>query len=75
MNAPSDQDVEAGQAVYNKYVLAIYDLLVLGFSCRFLWKCPAHRMTKQYDTFVTNNHLDVGVGTGYFLDHYAMLNF
>ncbi len=68
MNAPTAQEVEAGQAVYNKHVLAIYDLLVLGFSCRFLWKCPANKMAKKYDEFVSNNHVDVGVGTGYFLD-------
>ena len=68
MSVPTVEEVEAGQAVYNKHVLAIYDLLVLGFSCQFLWKCPADRMAKQYDKFVSNNHLDVGVGTGYFLD-------
>ena len=69
MNVATDKQVEAGQAVYNKYVLTAYDLLVLGVSCQLFWKCPSHRMEIQYNKFASNNHLDVGVGTGYFLDH------
>jgi ubiquinone/menaquinone biosynthesis C-methylase UbiE len=69
MNVATHKQVEAGQAIYNKYVLAAYDLLVLGVSCQLFWKCPSRRMGNQYDKFVSNNHLDVGVGTGYFLDH------
>ena len=68
MNVATHKQVEAGQAIYNKYVLAAYDLLVLGVSCQLFWKCPSRRMENQYDKFVSNNHLDVGVGTGYFLD-------
>jgi ubiquinone/menaquinone biosynthesis C-methylase UbiE len=68
MNVATNKQVEAGQAIYNKYVLAAYDLLVLGVSCQLFWRCPSHRMETQYDKFVSNNHLDVGVGTGYFLD-------
>ena len=69
MNVATHKQVEAGQAIYNKYVLAAYDLLVLGVSCQLFWKCPSHRMEIQYNKFASNNHLDVGVGTGYFLDH------
>jgi hypothetical protein len=61
--------VTAGQAVYTKRVLGSYDILVLGFSNRFLWKCPTDRLLHHYNQHVTANHLDVGVGTGYFLDH------
>ena len=69
MNVATYKQVEAGQAIYNKYVLAAYDLLVLGVSCQLFWRCPSHRMETQYNNFLSNNHLDVGVGTGYFLDH------
>lgn len=62
------QQIEAGQAVYTKRVLALYDYLVLGFSNRFIWKCPSQRIQAHYDRHITTNHLDVGVGTGYFLD-------
>jgi hypothetical protein len=64
----SPEDIEAGQAVYTPRVLRLYDLLVLGLSNRFIWKCPTPRLLAHYDAHVTGNHLDVGVGTGYFLD-------
>jgi len=54
--------------VYNKLLLSIYDLYVLTFSNRFVWKCPSSRILEFYDLNISNNHLDVGVGTGYFLD-------
>jgi len=64
-----DQEVVAGQAVYSKRVLGSYDFVVLGLSNRFLWRCPTERLLEHYNRHVTENHLDVGVGTGYFLDH------
>jgi SAM-dependent methyltransferase len=65
----SQEQVEAGQAVYTKSMLNIYDWLVLKFSNRLIWRCPSRHILALYDRFVTANHLDVGVGTGYFLDH------
>ncbi len=59
---------EAGQAVYSKAVLLIYDLWVLGFSNSLLWRCPTKILRKEFVKNATNNHLDVGVGTGYYLD-------
>jgi hypothetical protein len=60
--------IEAGQAVYSPLVLRIYDWVVLGFSNRFLWRCPTAELRRLYDRNVSDRHLDVGVGTGYFLD-------
>lgn len=65
----SPEQVAAGQAVYTKRMLGIYDLLVLGLSNRLIWRCPTQRLLEHYNKHVTANHLDVGVGTGYFLDH------
>lgn len=62
------EQVEAGQAVYTKRLLGVYDFLVLGVSNRFFWKCPTQRLLEHYNRHITGNHLDVGVGTGYFLD-------
>ncbi len=64
----SDHDIAAGQSVYSKRTLRIYDWLVLGFSNRFVWKCPTKHLLRLYDRHITGNHLDVGVGTGFFLD-------
>jgi len=63
-----DPQAEAGAAVYSKSVLSIYDLFVLGFSNRFAWKCPSQHILDFYNEHISANHLDVGVGTGYFLD-------
>jgi len=61
--------VHAGQAVYTLRTLRIYDWLVLGLSNRFIWNCPTPKLVHLYNDHVMGNHLDVGVGTGYFLDH------
>jgi hypothetical protein len=60
--------VESGQAVYTKRVLKAYDFVVLGVSNRFIWKCPTPQQLQHYQRHLSANHLDVGVGTGYFLD-------
>ncbi|EKF75501.1 type 12 methyltransferase [Alcanivorax hongdengensis A-11-3] len=61
----------AGQAAYTPFTLPLYDRLVLGASCRWLWRCPSERILDHYQKQVSSNHLDVGVGSGYFLDHVA----
>lgn len=67
MNVTREQ-VESGQAVYTKRVLKAYDFVVLGVSNRFIWKCPTPRQLQHYERHVSANHLDVGVGSGYFPD-------
>ena len=62
------KEVEAGQAVYSRFVLSVYDWWVLGVSNRYIWKCPTDKMLQLYNEHITANHLDVGVGTGYYLD-------
>lgn len=64
----TDRQVEAGQAVYTKSTLSAYDIIVLGISNRYIWKCPTAKIEENYNKSVSANHLDVGVGTGYFLD-------
>ncbi|AWN15498.1 class I SAM-dependent methyltransferase [Salinisphaera sp. LB1] len=68
MNAPTPSS-HAGQAVYTRHNLARYDTLVLRASNRWIWRCPTSRLRADYDRHVAAAHLDVGVGTGYFLDH------
>jgi ubiquinone/menaquinone biosynthesis C-methylase UbiE len=57
-----------GARVYSRAVLAIYDPLVIHFENTFVWKCPSQRLLDFYNRHVSANHLDVGVGTGWFLD-------
>ncbi|WP_046468578.1 class I SAM-dependent methyltransferase [Allosalinactinospora lopnorensis] len=64
---PSQPDAYAGAAIYSKLLLAIYDLYVLRFSMSWIWRCPRRNITAQYRRNVGDRHLDIGVGTGYFL--------
>jgi hypothetical protein len=66
-----DSRSEAGAAVYSRKVLSIYDPFVLGFSSRFAWGSRSKYTVEFYNKLVTGRHLDVGVGTGYFLDRCA----
>lgn len=59
----------AGQRVYTPLVLSIYDWYVLEFSCGKIWQCSRDHLLAQYQRCVGPRHLDVGVGTGYYLDH------
>lgn len=62
------EQVEAGQSIYTKRTLTAYDFVVLGVSNRFVWQCPTQRLVEHYNAHLSANHLDMGVGTGYFLD-------
>jgi hypothetical protein len=65
---PNPEDVERGQRIYTPLVLRAYDLFVLRFSNRFVWRCRSATMLERYDRHVGRRHLDLGVGTGWYLD-------
>ena len=58
----------AGQAVYSRRFLSVYDAFVYGFNHPLLWRCPKARLVAHYDANVGARHLDVGVATGALLD-------
>lgn len=58
----------AGQAIYSPITLALYDLVVLTLSNPLVWRCPTDRILQLYNQQVSDSHLDVGVGTGWYLD-------
>jgi hypothetical protein len=64
----NDEDAAAGAAVYTPSALALYDLFVLGFSNSFVWHCSSRTILAFYNQHISDRHLDIGVGTGYFLD-------
>lgn len=67
-SVPGQEEVHAGAADYNRRVLAAYDLWVLGLVCSFVWRCPKKTMLRLYDRNIGARHLDLGPGTGFFLD-------
>ncbi|MDJ0735064.1 MAG: class I SAM-dependent methyltransferase [Nostocaceae cyanobacterium] len=62
-------DTISGAAIYSKSLLRIYDFFVLGLSNTFFWKCPTKLILHFYNQHVSEKHLDIGVGSGYFLDN------
>ncbi|SIO34767.1 class I SAM-dependent methyltransferase [Halodesulfovibrio marinisediminis] len=63
------QTTHAGQSTYTKSVQSIYDFWELGILNTLVWRCPTKHLRYHFRKHVTLNHLDVGVGTGYFLDN------
>jgi len=58
-----------GIKAYTPLFLHLYDFLVIGIFTRFFWKCEGRRYIEIYRQHAGTRHADIGVGTGYFLDH------
>lgn len=63
-----DDPAYRGQSDYTRPLLRLYDPLILGPVARFVWRCPTTRLVEGYRQHIRNRHLDVGPGTGYFLE-------
>mgnify|MGYP002403843355 CR=1 FL=1 len=59
----------SGAAPYNRAGLAVYDLGVLRLSNTYAWRCPAERLLAHYNAHLGAHHLDIGPGTGWYLQH------
>jgi Methyltransferase domain len=57
-----------GQADYSRLLLDVYDPIVLGFVSWFVWRCPIEPVLDGYRQHIRDRHLDIGPGTGYFID-------
>jgi SAM-dependent methyltransferase len=55
------------QPAFSHRTLQHYDSL-LEIMCNRVWRCPIERTLELYQRHLSSNHLEVGVGTGYFLD-------
>jgi len=51
-----------GQAGYNAAMLAIYDVWVLRFMSKAVWKVPVELGVDRYRQHMGHRHLDVGPG-------------
>ncbi|MGZ8438371.1 MAG: class I SAM-dependent methyltransferase [Candidatus Limnocylindrales bacterium] len=63
-----DDPAYRGQSDYTRPLLKVYDPWVLGFAARFIWRCPTTRLVEGYRQHIRDRHLDVGPGTGYFIE-------
>lgn len=64
----TQQELHGDAAVYTKPVLAIYDPIALGLVCPLAWRCSRRAMLAWYNANIGDRHLDLGPGTGFFLD-------
>ncbi|MAS97102.1 MAG: methyltransferase type 12 [Verrucomicrobiales bacterium] len=60
-------DVDRGAAAYTRRSLAFYNWWVLKVSNNLAWNCPTEKILELYREHITENHLEVGAGTGFFL--------
>jgi hypothetical protein len=65
---PTRDQIFTGTATYTRRVLSMYDVLVLGVICRRVWRCERAEMLAGYDRNIGERHVDLGPGTGFFLD-------
>jgi SAM-dependent methyltransferase len=61
-----------GQRDYTRALLHLYDPIVIGHLGKRLWGVPEAPLLEPYRTYPRDNHLDVGPGTGYFLDRSSL---
>ncbi|AZZ93866.1 methyltransferase domain-containing protein [Hahella sp. KA22] len=69
VSRPVDSRVKLSQRYFNPLTLAVYDLALFGFIDKYAWGCPTERVLRHYRDHLSANHLEVGVGSGYLLDH------
>ncbi|WP_378733339.1 class I SAM-dependent methyltransferase [Nocardia brasiliensis] len=58
-----------GAHTYSPALLRAYDLWVLGLNNSVVWRCPTRKLLDLYNRNVSDAHLDIGPGTGWFLRH------
>lgn len=68
-----DDPAYRGQREYTPFFLKLYDPVVLGFFMRVVWRCPTGLLVERYRRHIRPPHLDVGPGTGYFLERAGLV--
>lgn len=64
--------ITASARAYTPFTLKLYDWWVLNISNRYAWRCPTKKyLLPHFIQNTGNHHLDIGVGTGYYLRHTA----
>jgi SAM-dependent methyltransferase len=64
-DSPNTRD---GAAIYSPRTLKLYDWWVLDVSNRYAWRCETRTVLLPFfQRHLSANHLDVGVGTGFYL--------
>jgi ubiquinone/menaquinone biosynthesis C-methylase UbiE len=75
IDAFDEEAIAKAHAIYTPSMLSIYDVLVHGLSNHLAWRCPTRKLVDLYRTNLSANHLEAGIGTGYFLDRAGKSDF
>lgn len=63
-----DRRSEKGAGIYTPFILKLYDVWVLNISNNYAWRCNTDKiLLPHFQQNIAKNHLDIGVGTGYYL--------
>ncbi len=68
MQAAALYTPDDGIKAYTRLGLRLYDALIVRGVAPYIWDCPPDAFLAHYRRYVSPNHADIGVGTGYFLD-------
>ncbi|WP_407357607.1 hypothetical protein [Proteus mirabilis] len=61
-------DTHNGVKVYTPTALKLYDWWVLNISNRYAWRCDTDKyLLPHFKNNLGENHMDIGVGTGFYL--------
>jgi hypothetical protein len=63
-----DDPAYRGQADYTPALLRAYDRVVIGLVAWPVWRTPEEPLIEGYRRNIRDNHLDVGPGTGWFIE-------
>lgn len=55
-----------GARIYSRCLLACYDLLIYKVLSPYIWRCDPQHFSDLYNKYMSANHAEIGVGTGYF---------
>jgi len=68
MAAYDDRAIYDGIKAYSAIGLRVYDTVVMRVLAKHVWGCEPSNFVDFYRHHVSDNHADIGVGTGYCLD-------
>ena len=51
-----------------------YDLLVNKLNCKYIWRCNYNIINSLYDRNISKHHLEIGPGTGFFINKFKFDN-
>lgn len=59
----------SSQWYFNPLLLPLYDFFVYRFVSQYIWGCSNDLLITRYNHYLSLDHLEVGVGTGYLIDN------